>query len=72
MLISFDRVDYQYNYLYYSSEEKRKWNNKYWNQKTFLLMTYMEKMSNFTVVPPGQTIAYKNIDNLFKNDMYVS
>ena len=35
-------------------------------------MTYTENTSNFEVVPPGHTIAYKNIDNLFKNDKYIS
>ena len=32
-------------------------------------MTYIEKTSYFDVVPPGHTIAYKNIDNLLKNDI---
>ena len=31
-------------------------------------MTYVEKTSFFDVAPPGRTIAYKNIDNLLKND----
>ena len=38
---------------------------KIFNQKTLLLMTYVEKTSYFEVAPPGHTIAYKNIDNLF-------
>ena len=29
-------------------------------------MAYAEKTSYFEVAPPGHTIAYKNIDNLFK------
>ena len=29
-------------------------------------MTYIEKTSYFEVAPPGHTIAYKNVDNLFK------
>ena len=29
-------------------------------------MTYIEKTSYFEVAPPGQTIAYKNVDYLFK------
>ena len=37
-----------------------------------MLMTYMERMSYFEVAPPGHTIAYKNIDNLSKNDKYIS
>ena len=34
-------------------------------------MTYVEKTSYFQVVPPGPTIAYKNVDNLLKNGNYV-
>ena len=34
-------------------------------------MTYVEKTSYFEVAPPGHTIAYKNIDNLFKNCKYI-
>ena len=30
----------------------------------FLLMTHVDKTSYFEVAPPGQTIAYKNIDDL--------
>ena len=33
-------------------------------------MTYFEKTSYFEVAPPGHTIAYKNVDNLFKNSKY--
>ena len=33
---------------------------------------FVEKMSYFEVALPGHTIAYKNIDNLLKNDKYVS
>ena len=40
--------------------------------KTLLLIIYVEKTSYFEIAPPGHTIAYKNIDNLFKNDKYVS
>ena len=29
-------------------------------------MTYIEKTSYFEVAPLGHTIAYKNVDNLFK------
>ena len=29
-------------------------------------MTYAEKTSYFEVAPPGHTLAYRNIDNLFK------
>ena len=35
-------------------------------------MTYTEKTSYFKVVPPAHIIAYKTIDNLNKNDMYIS
>ena len=35
-------------------------------------MTYIENTSYFEVAPPGHTIAYKNIDNLFKNDKFIS
>ena len=34
-------------------------------------MTYVEKTSYFEVAPPGHTIAYKNVDNLFKNGKYI-
>ena len=34
-------------------------------------MTYIEKTSYSEVAPPGHTIAYKNVDNLFKNDKYM-
>ena len=44
----------------------------YQYQRTFLLMIYVEKTSYFDVAPPGHTIAYKNIDNLFKNDKLMS
>ena len=35
-------------------------------------MTYIKNTSYFEVLSPGHTIAYKNIDNLFKNDKYLS
>ena len=35
-------------------------------------MAYIDKTSNFEVVPPSHTIAYKNIDNSLKNDKYIS
>ena len=35
-------------------------------------MTYVEKTSYFDVAPRGHTIAYKNIDNLLKNDKLMS
>ena len=35
-------------------------------------MTYIEKTSYNEVAPPGHTTAYKNIDNLFKNDKCLS
>ena len=35
-------------------------------------MTYAEKTSYFEVVPPGYTFAYKNVDNLLKNDKLMS
>ena len=34
-------------------------------------MAYVEQTSYFEVAPPGHTIAYKNIDYLFKNDKYI-
>ena len=34
-------------------------------------MTYVEKTSYFEVAPPGHTMAYKKVDNLFKNFKYV-
>ena len=36
-----------------------------------MLLTYIEKTTYFSVAPPGHTIAYKNVDNLFKNDKYI-
>ena len=33
-------------------------------------MPYIEKTSYFEVAPCGHTIAYIDIDYLFKNDMY--
>ena len=36
-------------------------------KKTFLLMKYVQKTSCFEVASLGHTIAYKNVDNLFKN-----
>ena len=60
----------------YSSGEKWKWNNKYWNQKTFLLMIYMEKMSNFTFAPPVKPlliktlIIYKNMISIYPDLIY--
>ena len=35
-------------------------------------MTYVEKTSYYEVAPPGHTIAYKNIDDLLKNDKLMS
>ena len=35
-------------------------------------MIYVEKTSYFDVAPPGHSIAYKNIDNLLKNDKLMS
>ena len=35
-------------------------------------MTYVEKTSYYEVAPPGHTIAYKNIDDLLKNDRLMS
>ena len=35
-------------------------------------MTYVEKTSYFVVVPLGHTIAYGNVDHLFRNDKYIS
>ena len=35
-------------------------------------MTYIENTSYFDVAPLGHTIAYKNIDNLLKNDTFIS
>ena len=35
-------------------------------------MAYVQKTSYFDVAPPGHTISYKNIDNLLKNDKYIS
>ena len=34
-------------------------------------MIYVEKTPYFEVKPPGHTIAYKNVDNLFKNGQYI-
>ena len=34
-------------------------------------MTNIEKTSYFEVTPPDHTIAYKNVDNLLKNDKYI-
>ena len=36
-----------------------------------MLLTYVEKTSYLEVAPPGHTIAYKNIDNLIKNNKYI-
>ena len=33
-------------------------------------MTYIENPAYFEIAPPGHTIAYKNIDDLLKNDKY--
>ena len=55
--------------LKHSSGVKQELIEKY---KTFLLRTYVEKISYLEVAPPGHTIAYKNVDNLiFKNDKYI-
>ena len=35
-------------------------------------MTNVEKMSYFEIAPPGHTTAYKNIDDLRKNDKLMS
>ena len=35
-------------------------------------MTNVEKTSYFEVAPPGHAIAYKNVDNLFKNRKYIA
>ena len=35
-------------------------------------MNCVEKTSYFEVVPPGNTIAHKNVDNLFKNRKYIA
>ena len=35
-------------------------------------MTNVEKMSCFEVAPSAHTIAYKNFDNVFKNDKCMS
>ena len=35
-------------------------------------MTYIKNTLYFEVAPTGHTIAYKNIDNLLKNDKYIS
>ena len=34
-------------------------------------MSYVGKTSYFEVAPPGQTIAYENVDNLLKNSKYI-
>ena len=57
---------YRANISVYSSEVKKNHIKNYQYQRTFLLMTYDEKTSYFDVAPPGHTIPYKNIDNLFK------
>ena len=57
--------------LNYSSEVKSKLIENYRYQKTFLLLTYVEQTSYFEVAPPDHTIAYKNVDNLSKNDKYI-
>ena len=49
----------------YSSEKNKNQLKNYRYQKTFLPLTYVEKTSYFEVAPPGHTIAYKNVDNLF-------
>ena len=46
-------------------------NHIYSNQKTFLLIINVEKTSGFEVDPTGHTIAYKNIDNLFNNELHI-
>ena len=51
------------NYL--SEVNLRLIEKNYQNQKTFLLVTYVEKTSYFEVAPPCHTIGYKNADNLF-------
>ena len=44
---------------------------KYKYQKTFLIMTYVEKTSEFEVALNGHTIANKYIHTLFENDQYL-
>ena len=34
-------------------------------------MTYVEKTSYFEVAPPGNTIVYKNGENVFKHGKYI-
>ena len=34
-------------------------------------MNYDGQTSYFRFAPPGHTFAYKNVDNLFKNEMYI-
>ena len=34
-------------------------------------MPFVEKTSYFEVAPPGYTIAFRKIDNLFKIDKYI-
>ena len=34
-------------------------------------MTYIEKTSYFEVAPPAHNVAYKNVDNLYKNFKYI-
>ena len=41
-------------------------------KKTFLFMTFVQETSFFELAQPGQTIAYKNINNLLKNNNFVS
>ena len=54
-----------------SSEVKSKLLKNYRYQKTFLLLTYIEKTSYFEVAPPGHTVGYKNVDYLSKNHKYI-
>ena len=54
------------NYLILFERSKNKNYTKDYYYQTFLLMSYVDKTPYFEVAPPGHTIAYKNIDNLFK------
>ena len=53
-----------------NSKEVKKTNNQK-SSKDFSVMTYVEKTSYFEVAPPGNTIIYKNVDNLLNHDQYI-
>ena len=55
----------------YSNEVKSKLIEKLWASEDFLPLTYVEKTSYFEIAPPGHTITYKNINNLFKNKKFI-